>query len=139
MDVEAGYRLFDGAAQGEVGGAGVFRVDAALQADFGGAALPGLLAAPDDLVHVEVVGAAAQILAELALREGAELAAEIADVGVVDVAGDDIGDGVAVDGAPQIIGGGADSVEFLAARFEQPDDVGFRQRLAGRSAVEDYR
>src|SRR6266566_4320640 len=94
--MEAGHGFFDGAAHVEIGGAGVFRMNAALQADFGGAALPGLLATPNDLVHVEVVGPAAQILAELALREGAELAAEITDVGVVDVAGDDVADGVAV-------------------------------------------
>src|SRR6202040_2838262 len=111
------HRLFDGAADVEVGGAGVFRVDAALQADFGGAALPGLLAAPDDLVHVEIVGPAAQILAELALREGAELAAEIADVGVVDVAGDDIGDRVAIDRAAQPVGGLAHRGKLVAARL----------------------
>src|SRR4029453_14411921 len=107
VDVEAGPRLFDGAAYVQVGRAGVFRMDAALQADLGGAALPRLLAPPDDLVHVEVVGPASQVFAELALREGAELAAEIADVGVVDVAGDDVGDGVAVDAPAQIVGGGA--------------------------------
>ena len=95
VHVHAGQRLLDRAADREIGRAGVFRVDAALQADFGGAALPGFLAAPDDLVEVEIVGPAAQIFAELALREGAELAAEIADIGVVDVAGDDVGDGVA--------------------------------------------
>ena len=105
-----GSACFDRAADREIGRAGIFRVDAALQADFGGAALPGLLAAPDDFVEVEIVGPAAQILAELALREGAELAAEIADIGVVDVAGDDIGDGVARHLAAQPVGGGADFV-----------------------------
>src|SRR5205823_12102814 len=108
MDMQAGYRLLDRPAHRQIGGAGIFRVDAALQADLGGAALPGFLAAPDDLVHVEIVGPAAQILAELALRESAELAAEIADVGVVDVAGDDIGDRLAVDLAAQPVGCGAD-------------------------------
>ena len=51
--------------------------------------------APRDLVEVEVVGLAAQVLAQLALGEGAELAAEVADVGVVDVAVDDVGDRIA--------------------------------------------
>ena len=116
--MEPRHRLLDRAADREIGGAGVLGVDAALQAHFGGAAFPGLLDAADDLVHVEVVGPAAQVLAELALREGAELAAEIADVGVVDVAGHDISDGVARHLSAQPVGGGADRVEFLAARFE---------------------
>src|SRR5437764_580812 len=93
-------RLLDRPANREIGRAGIFRVDAALQAHLGGAALPRLLAAPDDLVHVEVVGPAAQIFAELALREGAELATEITDIGVVDIAGDNVADGVAIYLAP---------------------------------------
>ena len=137
MDMQPRHRLLDRAADAEIGGAGIFRVDAALQADFGRAALPRFLAAPDDLVHVEVVGPAAQILAELALREGAELAAEIADVGVVDVAGDDIGDRVAIDLAAQPVGRGADQVESIAARLEQGDDVAFAEGFAGGSAGED--
>ncbi len=43
MDVDVGHRLLDRAADSEIGRAGVFGVDAALQADLGGAALPGLL------------------------------------------------------------------------------------------------
>src|SRR4051794_24289934 len=135
--MQARHRLFDGPTHGKIGGAGVFRVDAALQADLGGAALPGLLAAPDDLVHVEVVRLPAQILAELALREGAELAAEIADIRVVDVAGDDVGHRVAVHLTAQPIGGGADNVELVPARLEQADDIRFGQRLAGAGAAYD--
>ena len=44
----------------EISRPGVFRVDAALQADLGGAAFPGLLDPPPDLGKVEVVGPAAQ-------------------------------------------------------------------------------
>ena len=94
-------------------------MDAALQADFGGAALPGLQRAPLDLVEVEIVGPPAQVLRHLAFRERAELAAEVADVGVVDVAVDDVGDRVAARRAPQRIGRRHDMLELGAARREQ--------------------
>src|SRR5262249_21277050 len=112
--------------------------DTALQANLGGAAVPRLFAAPHDLVQIEVVGPAAQVFAELALRKGAELAAEIADVGVIDVAGDDVADRVAVDLAAQIVGGGADPVEFPTARLEQPHDVSLGQRFARRRAINNF-
>ena len=48
-----------------------------------------------DFVEIEIVGPAAQIFAELAFRERAEFAAEIADIGVVDIPGDDIGHAIA--------------------------------------------
>ena len=70
--------------------AGERRMDAALQADLGGAALPRLDGAPRDLLVRDEVRRAAQVRGELALREGAEAAAEVADVRVVDVAGDDV-------------------------------------------------
>ena len=78
-------------------------MDPALQADLGGAALPGLDGAPGDLVDAQEVGGAAEVLGELALGEGAEAAAEVADVGVVDVPADDVGD--AVTGALDAVGG----------------------------------
>ena len=37
----------------------------------------------------------------------------------------------------QLVGGGADLVEIVAAGLEQPDDVGFGQGLSGGGAVED--
>src|SRR5438132_8898562 len=104
MDVDAGDRFLDRPADRQIGRPGVFRVDAALQADLGGAALPGFLDPSPDLREVEVVGPAAQIFAELALREGAELTAEIADVGVVDVAGHDIADHVPIDPLAELVG-----------------------------------
>ena len=137
VDMDAGHRLLDRAAHAEIGGAGVFGVDAALQAHFGGAALPGFLDPAPDLGQIEVIGPAAQILAELAFGESAELAAEIADVGVVDVAGHDIADGVAVDPPAQPVGGLADLGKGVAARLEQPHDLGFGQGLARRRAVEN--
>ena len=95
MDMHARDRLAHGAADIEVMLAGVLGMDAALHADFGGAAVPRLARAPHDLLRGEVVGRAAQVGRELALGEGAEAAAEVADVGVVDVAHDGVGDRVA--------------------------------------------
>ncbi len=102
MDV--GQRAFDRAADVEVEVAGEGGVDAALQADLDGAALPRLLGAADDLVDRDEVRPAAQVVGQLAFREGAEAAAEVADVRVVDVARDDVGDGVAVHLAAERIG-----------------------------------
>ena len=65
MDV--GHRLLDRPADPEIGGPGIFGMDAALQADLGGAALPGLFDPTLDLGEIEVIGPAAQIFAELTL------------------------------------------------------------------------
>ncbi len=79
------------------------RVDAALQADFGATATPRLDRATCDLALLEQVGRAAQVLGEATLREGAKAALEVADVRVVDVSTDDVGDVVAdAFGAPSI-------------------------------------
>ena len=106
------------------------RVNAALHADFRCAARPRLADASGDLSHLEIIRPAAQILAHLALGEGAELALERADVGVVDVAGHDIADDVTVDVAPQLVGGAANGGEIIAARTKQLDDLALAQRFA---------
>src|SRR6266851_1210429 len=67
VDVDARNGFLDRMADPEIGGAGIFRMNAALHADLGGASLPGFLDPPLDLREVEVIGPAAQILAELAL------------------------------------------------------------------------
>src|ERR1700733_777582 len=131
------HRLLDRPTDAEIGRTGVFGMDAALQANLGRAALPSFLAAAGGLAHIAILGAGPPILAELALRERAELAAEITDVRVVDVAGDDVADRVAVDLAAQPVSRFADSVERIAARREQRDDVAFAQGFARRRAVED--
>ena len=75
----------------EVRRAGQVGVDAALHADLHRADVPGLLGPVGDLVEGERVG----VGVGAALREGAEAAAGVADVGEVDVPGDDVGDVVA--------------------------------------------
>src|SRR5690606_36204140 len=67
-------------------------VDAALQADLGGAPLPRLPGAPGDVVEGQQVGRAPQVQRQRALRGPAEPALERADVRVVDVSVADVGD-----------------------------------------------
>src|SRR6185369_9438229 len=87
-----------------VGVAGETRMDAALHADFGRAALPGLPRPGGNLVQRQIVRAPAQVLAHLAFGEGAELTFERADIGVIDVARDDIGNDIAARVASQRVG-----------------------------------
>ena len=105
VHVQIGQLALDRLDDLDVVVAGERGVDPALQADLDGAALPRLAAAADDLVERDEVGRAAQVLGQLPLRKGAKAAAEVADVGVVDVARDDVGDLVAVRLAPQLVGG----------------------------------
>src|SRR4029453_17245311 len=96
--------FLDGAADRFVGLAGVVGMDAALQADLGGAALPRLDGAARHFFQREIVGLAAQVVVRAALGEGAEAAAEVADVGVVDVAVDDVGNDAAANRLAQGVG-----------------------------------
>ena len=130
VHVHLGRRVFDGTADIQIGVAGVLGVDAALHAYLGGAASPCLGTTTRDLVEVEVVGCTSQILAELALGEGAELTLEVADVGVVDIAIDDIGDLVAIDLAAQRVGRSHDGHEVVTPRGEQFSDLRLVERLA---------
>ena len=114
----------------DIGVAGVFGMNAALHADLGAAPLPGFLRAALDLLVGKVVGPPAQVLRQLALGEGAELALEIADVGVVDVAVDDEADQIAVDLRPQPVGGPHHGGEVPASCLEQPHHFGFLQAFA---------
>ena len=137
VDVDLGHRFLHRAADAQVGLAGVVGVDAALHADFRRAALPGLDGATHDLFEFQVVGLAAQVLAQLALGEGAELALEVADVRVVDVPVDDVGHRVAVHFAPDRVRGGADGGELRATCGEQPGDLVLREVLARLGPFED--
>src|SRR5262249_17775024 len=121
VHVDVGHRVFHRAADLEVLAAGEARVDAALETDLRGAALPGLARAAGNLGVRDQVRLPAQARGELPLREGAEAAAEVADVRVVDVPRDDVGDVVAVDLAAQVVGGRADGGGLAAARREHRD------------------
>ena len=115
VDVHLGQALLDALEHRDVEVAGEVGVDAALQADLGGAPLPGLDRAVHHLVHVQDVGVAAQVEALGPAREAAEAAAEVALVGVVDVAVDDVGDRRRRSAAAQVVGDLGDRLD-LAAR-----------------------
>src|SRR5690606_26702950 len=99
----------------EVGGAGHVGVDAALHADFGGARLPRIVHPVPDLAEGQRVG----VGVGAALRERAEPAAGVADVGEVDVAGDDVGDDVADRVAAQVVGELGEGVQLRALGVQQ--------------------
>ena len=100
VHVHARHPLLHRPDQVGVGGGGQRRVDAALHADLGGAVRPGLLGPVGDLVQREPV----RVGVALALGERAEPAADVADVGEVDVAVDHVGDVVADRVAAQVVG-----------------------------------
>ena len=124
MDVRRGFA--HGLQNGEIGVAVIVGMDAPLQADFGGAAIPCFGRAPSNLGIVEPVGGAAHRL-RTALRKGAEAAFVEADIGVVDVAIDGIGQRVADSLLPQPVGLGDDGSKVVAIGIEQGDDVTLAQ------------
>ena len=130
-------RRLDGAANAEIGLAGVIRMDAALKADFRRAALPRLGRAANDFLKSKVIRRAAQRLMLFALGKGAERAAVGADVGVVDVAVDGVADGVAADSSAKLIGRGDDALVIGVARREQPHDLRRAQTGARLSPLDD--
>ena len=119
MDVQIGQLAPDRVDDGCVVLAGERRMDAALEAHLGRAAVPRLAAAADDLLVRDEVRRAAQVRRQLALREGAEAAAEVADVRVLDVPGDDVADLVAADLPPQPVGRREHALPLLAAGAER--------------------
>ncbi len=138
MHMHAGHGVFDRAADREIGRAGIIGMDAALQADLDRAALPGFDRAARDLVEIEIVRPAAQIFAELALGESAELAAEITDIRVVDVARDDIAHAIADRFGAQRIGGIAHSARNPLRARRKAQRYRFHSmhgRAAARSSI----
>ena len=131
MDVQVGQLGPDRVDDGGVVLARERRVDAALEADLGRAAIPRLAGAADDLLVRDEVRRAAQIRRQPALREGAEAAAEVADVRVLDVPRDDVADLVAADLPAQPVGRREHALPLLAAGAEQPDELLLTQ-LGGR-------
>ena len=81
------------------------------------------LRAPDDLVERDEVRRAAQVRRQPAFREGAEATAEVADVRVLDVPGDDVADLVAAHLAPQPVGRREHALALLAAGLEEAHEL----------------
>ena len=106
-------------------------MDSTLQADLGRTALPRLDGPPDDLRVRDEVRGAAQIGGELSFRERTEPAAEIADVRVLHVARDHVGDDVAVPLAPERVGAGQHPLALLPARVEEAHDLVLAELVGG--------
>ena len=85
VNVKFRQRRLNSAKNFEIGLARIIWMNTALQAYFGGAPVPRFFRSADDLVYREVVGSTAEFFVRFALRERAELSAEIAHVGVIDI------------------------------------------------------
>ena len=127
MHVHARHPLLDRPHQVGVRGDRQLRVDAALHAHLGGAGPPRLLGPVGDLVDGQPVG----VGVALALGERAEPAADVADVGEVDVAVDHVGDVVADRVAAHVVGEPAQLVQRRAVGGEQRQG----RRLVARVAA----
>src|SRR3546814_10614166 len=97
-------------------------MNAALQADLGRTPISGLRGAPPHLLEIEHIGWTAQVLRR-PFRKGAEAAFVKADIGVIDIAVDDVGHRIANHLPPQFVGRTGDECNVGSVGFEQPDDV----------------
>ena len=136
MNMDGWRRALHGLENVKIGVTRVGRVNAALHAEFGGAALPGFSCSSCQLVIVEVIGAAAQIGVLTTLGKSAEAAGMLADIGVVDVAVHHIPDGAAACRCAHPVCGCADCFEFISARFEESGDHRFIEPITGFGACE---
>ena len=128
MHVRHGF--FDGTTNVEIGVAGKGRVNTALQADLRRTAIPGFLCAAGYFIHVQQIGVATQAVAAFALRERAELAPIGAHVRVVDIAVNNVANGIARDFEAQFIRGLTDVVKISITCRKQRDYLSFNQLFA---------
>ncbi len=112
-------------------------MDATLQGHLGRSAFSGFLRPRHDLGDTHQVWIAAEIQAAWTLGEGAEAAAEVADVGVVDVAVDDVGDVVPNRTPPELIGGPGNGVDLVTPSLEEPHELVAGRQLTDERAFED--
>ena len=122
MDVHAGDGVLDGAENVAVMELWKIAGQAALDADFGGAKLPGFDGLLRHLIEGEEVG----VRLARATAEGAEFASHETDVGEVDVAVDHVGDDVAGEFGAQDVRGDQQAEEIVA--FGVGECVGLFQR-----------
>ena len=127
VDMHTGGCTAHGGQNIEIGLPGVIRMNTALHTDFSGSALPGLDTPPGDSFSTDIVGTAAQVFTQLALGERTELAFEVTDIGVVDIAIDHIANGIAAALSPQLIGLADKVSEVISPAVEQPRYVALVQ------------
>src|SRR6185437_6508774 len=94
-------------------------MDASLHAHLGGTGFPGLGGTVPDLLQRQGV----RVGIGPALGERAEPAARVADVGEVDVAGDDVGDVVTLDLAAQRVGDAGQYLQVGPVRGQQGESL----------------
>src|SRR6202050_1776715 len=126
------HRILDGRDDAKIGVAIVARMNAALQAHFSRPCLPRLARTLRNHFQLEPVGRPAQLSGAAPLGEGAESAVIQADVGVVDVAVDDVGDLLAHRGAAQATGAAYHRAESRPLNRKERDDRLRGQLLAAR-------
>ena len=115
MNVKIRATPLDFGSNFEIGCPWQIGMDASLHAHLGGTGFPGLGGTVPDLLQRQRV----RVGVGPALGERTEPAAGVADVGEVDVAGDDVGDVVADDLAAQRVGDAGQRLQVGAVRGQQ--------------------
>ena len=98
--------------------------------------MSGFDGAPGHVLEFERVGGSAQIPGASTFGERAEAAVVQTDVGVVDVAIDDVGHRIADRLVTQLIGRGNQRVQIAALGTEESNDIGFVERVPCRCRVD---
>jgi len=137
MDVHPGQAFFDAFDHRGVEVTSELGMDPTLECDLGSTPIPGLLRQPDDAFERDQIGLFPQVETARAFGEGAEPAAEIALVGVVDVAIDDVCHRVTDPSAPKLIGSPGDRFHLLSASTEEQLNFCFSGSFALKRPFED--
>src|SRR4029077_10581139 len=99
-----------------------------------GAAIPGFAGPPNDFLQ----GQRVSVWRSGAATEAAETAAHETDVGEIDIAIHDVGDGIADDFAAQTVSSGDESLQGRMFRIGQDETLFERQLRTARRSVEDF-
>src|SRR5688500_13350084 len=111
MHMQPRRRLLHGRDDIQIALARVVRMNSTLETDFGRATLPSFERSLRYFFEIQVVSGTSQRSTRTTLREGAEAAGIATDVGVVDVAVDDISHIVARHLGPQLVASAHDGGE----------------------------
>ena len=117
-----GHNLLNGMTNIQISLTGIFRMDAALQANFGGAAVIRFSRSPHNFFMRQVIGPAPKVFTHLAFREGAELTFEITHVGIINISINTIGHLIADQMLSDRIGRLGNMGYFVPSRLKQPDN-----------------
>ncbi len=132
MDV--GLYFLDGPANINIGLPAVAWMNTPLQADLHRTTLPGVVGTGLDFGQWQIVCGFPQLLWSAPFGKSTELTLEAADIRIVDVSRDDIGDIVAIHRGTKIISSSAQNFLVRAACVEQRDDVSLVQSLSAGGA-----